>query len=214
MEVRWHGHAAFEIETLGKRIFLDPYELPLDFKTADIILVTHEHYDHCDNEAIKKIKTKETVIIANEITSKKLSGNLKSIKEGETLSLGDIKISAVPAYNMRKPFHKKNFGVGFIVEAENKKVYHAGDTDLIPEMNELAEKKINLALLPIGGTYTMNFSEAAEAVKIIKPEIVVPMHYAKIVGSLEDAENFKKKVEMLNLETKVKIMNVSETIKI
>jgi L-ascorbate metabolism protein UlaG (beta-lactamase superfamily) len=213
MKLKWFGHAAFEIDIKGRKIYIDPFSLPVDFNVADLILITHEHYDHCDLENIKKIQSKKTLIVTTETAARRVPGKVKVIKEGNDYEFDDnITISAVPAYNPNKPFHPRGFGVGFILESGDKKIYHAGDTDLIPEMETFGE--LDVALLPVGGTYTMNVEEAVKAVKIIKPKIAIPMHYGKIVGDKSDADKFKKKVEGLNLGIKVKIFEEGEILEI
>lgn len=193
MKIKWLGHASFEIETGGKVIYLDPYKITKDAKKADMILISHDHYDHCDTRSVKKIKKDDTWILTSENAAKKFSGNIKVMGHGDEFDFGDISIRTIPAYNIGKPFHPKGTGLGFVLESKGKRVYHAGDTDLIPEMGLLDE--ITVALLPIGGTYTMNVKEAVEAAKMINPKIAVPMHYGEIVGSKNDAIEFKKLVE-------------------
>ncbi len=210
MKIKWLDHSAFEIDVAGKVIYIDPFSLPIEFREADLILVTHEHYDHCDVEDIKKIRGGKTIIVTTESAAAKIPGEIKLIKEGEDFVFEDIKISAVPAYNPNKPYHPRGLGVGFVLEAEGKKVYHAGDTDLIPEMENL--KGIDVALLPVGGTYTMNWEEAVEAAKKIKPKIAIPMHYGRIVGTKSDAEKFKEKAEKLGV--KVKILERGESLEV
>jgi L-ascorbate metabolism protein UlaG (beta-lactamase superfamily) len=207
--VKWLGHASFQIKTDNKIIYIDPYEGEYEEK-ADIVLVTHSHYDHCDTSKIKKITKKETVIIAPEECAKKI--NAKSIKPGEKITINGIAIQAVHAYNIRRfrspgvPFHPKGFGVGYLITIGDKTIYHAGDTDFIPEMKEL--KNITLALLPSGGTYTMDNPEAAEATITINPKIVIPMHRWDT-----NPEEFKKKVEEKS-SIKVVILNPGEIYKL
>jgi L-ascorbate metabolism protein UlaG (beta-lactamase superfamily) len=207
--VKWLGHASFQIKTDNKIIYIDPYEGEYEEK-ADIVLVTHSHYDHCDTSKIKKIIKKETVIIAPEECARKI--NAKSIKPGEKITINGITIQAVHAYNIRRfrspgvPFHPKGFGVGYLITIGDKTIYHAGDTDFIPEMKEL--KSITLALLPSGGTYTMDNPEAAEATITINPKIVIPMHRWDT-----NPEEFKKKVEEKS-SIKVVILNPGEIYKL
>ncbi|MBU2634540.1 MAG: MBL fold metallo-hydrolase [Nanoarchaeota archaeon] len=189
LNITWLGHSSFKINN----IYLDPYILPKKSSKAEIILITHDHYDHCDPERVSQITNSSTVIITTNKCSQKLLGNVKIIKPGEKLNINEIMIEAIHAYNTNKDYHVKGEGIGFIININNKKIYHAGDTDLIPEMSEL--KNIDIALLPIGGTYTMNAAEAAEACNIIKPKIVIPIHYGSIIGSKEDAETFKSLVD-------------------
>ncbi len=165
LKITWLGHASFRIKGKGKVIYIDPYNVSEGLK-ADLILATHSHFDHKDEKSIQSLSKEGTKVLVGG----------ENIREGEEKEIDDIKIKAVPAYNLKKQFHLHGQGVGFVIEFAGQKIYHAGDTDAIPEMANLAGQ-IDLALLPIGGTYTMNVKEAVEAVKIIKPKIVIPMHY-------------------------------------
>jgi len=194
IKIDWLGHAAFKIEKY-KKIFIDPYQLKIK-ESADIILITHDHFDHCSIEDINKIASKETIIIAAEKCKKELEklkdkvSKIMYVKPNEKLNFEKIAIETFPSYNINKNFHPKNSNyVGYIIDIEGIRIYHAGDTDLIDEMKEL---KVDIALLPVGGTYTMNYKEAAEAVKLFRPKFAIPMHYGSIVGSEEDAEKFKE----------------------
>ncbi|HDL07273.1 MAG TPA: MBL fold metallo-hydrolase [Desulfobacteraceae bacterium] len=190
-KIVWLGHDGFRIDA-EKTIYFDPYEIKSEVK-ADLILVTHEHFDHCSPEDISKIQHSGTVIITEKDSAKKLSGDVRVIKPGEYINMGNIKIEAVSAYNTNKNFHpEKNRWLGFIVEIDGVRIYHAGDTDFIPEMNDL---NVDIALLPVSGTYVMTADEAAEAALALKPEIAIPMHYGAIVGDEQDAINFKKVLE-------------------
>jgi len=172
-------------------MYIDPWKLKNPPK-ADIILVTHAHYDHLSLNDIEEIQKENTVIVCTEEASKELKGiNVKKVKPGEKFDVQGIKISAVPSYNIGKDFHKKeDNNAGYVLEIDGEKLYHAGDTDFIPEMKEL--KGIDVALVPVGGTYTMNPQEAAEAVQSFNPGTAVPMHWGIVVGSKKDAEEFKK----------------------
>ncbi len=203
VEIHWLGHASFMLKCCGKTVYLDPYVIPENPEKADIILVTHEHFDHCAPEKIERIKKEDTVIITTEGASKKCSGNVRVIHPDESMDVKGVRIHAVWAYNIGKQFHPKGLGVGFVVELGGKRIYHAGDTDVIPEMKDLEHFHIDLALLPVGGTYTMNLDEALEALKLIKPKAVVPMHYNYLEGlelSREQLEDFKKKAESLGVQ--------------
>lgn len=188
MEITWLGHAGFMLEGV-KRIYIDPYQIKTGLPPADIVLVTHSHFDHFSQNDIKRILGDSTVIVAP--SDCKMSVNVRNVKPGDTIEIGGVKIEAVPAYNIGKRFHPKESGwVGYVVEMDGVRVYHAGDTDLIPEMKSI---NADVALLPIGGTYTMNVSEAIEAAKTIKPKLAIPMHFGSIVGSTSDAINFCRK---------------------
>ena len=195
--IHWLGHASFKI-TGDKVIYIDPYEIS-ETEKADIILITHTHHDHLSLDDIEKIRKLDTSVFAPEDARSKLS-DFKSVKPYQFFNVGKIRIETVPAYNLDKEFHpeEKNW-VGYVIEINGQKIYHAGDTDLIPEMSEL--KDIDVALLPIGGTYTMDVTEALQAVNIIQPKVVIPMHYGKLSGTKMDAEKFKQlascKVELL-----------------
>ncbi len=188
--IHWFGHASFRFDG-SKIIYTDPWELKKHEPKAGIILITHEHYDHCSPNDVAKLSKPETIIIAPEDCAAKLkTKNVKSLKPGESATIDGIKVEAVPAYNINKPFHKKsNNWVGYIFTLDGQRIYQAGDTDAVPEMKQI---KADVVLLPIGGTYTMSAKEAAEAANWIKPKIAIPMHWGKIVGNIDDAETFKK----------------------
>jgi len=160
--------------------------------------VTHDHFDHCSPDDVDKIVQPETVIVTEKDSAKKLSGTVKIVKPGDSLAVDDVKIEALPAYNTNKDFHPKANGwLGFVLEMDGVRVYHAGDTDFIPEMKAL---NVDIALLPVSGTYVMTADEAVEAALAINPGVAVPMHYGAIVGDSSDADVFKAK-----LERKVKV---------
>ena len=215
VEVKWLGHSGFliknstpqaypeksseKISTGGKIIYIDPYNISENCEKADLILITHAHYDHCSIADMRKIVKEGTKVIMPADCQSKLARFNVRIKmdiaeEGSDLTFGNIKISAVPAYNLDKEFHPKNEGVGYLIWIDNVLIYHAGDTDSIPEMQKLTGHKNKdasfVALLPVGGRFTMNAEEAAEAAKLIKPDLAIPMHYGSIIGSKEDAEEF------------------------
>jgi L-ascorbate metabolism protein UlaG (beta-lactamase superfamily) len=188
-KIHWLGHDSFRLE--GEvTVYIDPWKLPPNSPKADIILITHDHYDHCSPEDVAKIQKADTVIVTIPAAARKLKGEVKTVKPGDKITVKGIEIEAVPAYNTDKPFHPKGAGhVGFIVTLGGKRIYHAGDTDFIPEMKGL---KVDIALLPVSGTYVMTAEEAAKAADAIKPEVAIPMHYGEIVGSERDAERFKE----------------------
>ena len=190
-DIQWLGHDTFKI--VGDRVvYTDPFRLKAK-DAADIILITHPHHDHCSPVDVQKILRPDTIIVAPADCSEKLSGNVKVVKSGDKLSIAGIEIEVVPAYNTNKQFHTKDRGwVGYIFAVNNKRLYLAGDTDFIPEMKTL--KNIDIALLPVSGTYVMTAEEAAEAALTIKPKSAIPMHYGTIVGSRKDAEIFAEKL--------------------
>jgi L-ascorbate metabolism protein UlaG (beta-lactamase superfamily) len=193
IKVEWLGHACFKISNKLK-IYIDPFDLK-DEEKADLIFITHEHYDHCSLADIKKIAKDDTLVIITEDCIAKLR-DFKTfpVLPGKSYEAKGIKFLTVPAYNLSKAFHTRASNwVGYVIEFEGIKIYHAGDTDFVPETKEL--KGIDIALMPVGGTYTMNAEEAAKAVNSFKPKIAVPMHFGKIVGSERDAERFKDLVE-------------------
>ncbi len=192
--IHWLGHASFRIEN-DKTIYIDPYELKGEPPKANLILITHDHSDHCSPDDVAKIAKDDTVIVTIAAAAQKLKGDVRVVKPGDSITVLGIPIEAVPAYNVNKfrspgePFHPKESGhVGFILTVGGQRIYHAGDTDIIPEMNDI---QADIALLPAGGTYTMTAEEAAEAANRIKPKVAIPMHYGAIVGSIKDAERFR-----------------------
>ena len=191
VEIVWLGHASFKIK--GKRVvYIDPYAGEYDEK-ADIILITHDHFDHLNKEKLKLVKKDETITIVPEKGAEKLWGYVRTILPGEKIEVKDVEIEATHAYNIGKPYHPKNFGVGYILTIDGVRIYHAGDTDFVPEMKELSS--IDIALLPIGGTYTMNVREAAEAAITIKPRIAFPMHYNFLPELKADAKEFERLIK-------------------
>ncbi len=185
-----NSQSSVRLEAAGTVVYIDPYQISEARKDANLILITHDHYDHCDPESVDKLKSENTVVIFPESCASKMQG--KTIKPGEVMNVNGISVIAVNAYNTARFYgHKKGQCVGYVVSIGGKKIYHAGDTDRIPEMKQLGD--ISMAFLPVGGTYTMTAEEAAAAVnEDIRPEIAIPMHYGTVVGSDEDANKFKQ----------------------
>jgi len=189
--VHWLGHDTFKI-TGEKVIYTDPFKIK-KADIADIILITHEHYDHCSPDDIKKLQGPNTMIVTPADCAAKLKGNIKIVKPGDTIDVFGIKIEVVPSYNTNKQFHTKEKGwVGYILTVSGERIYLAGDTDYIPEM---ASFRADIALLPVSGTYVMTADEAVKAALDIKPRIAIPMHYGSIVGTLDDAKKFAEKLK-------------------
>ncbi|MBY8982329.1 MAG: MBL fold metallo-hydrolase [Candidatus Lokiarchaeota archaeon] len=204
MEIIWISHSCFKIKAdNGNIIYLDPYEIPEDEEKADIIVSSHSHYDHMDSNSIKNVFKESTVVIGPEAISRNLKKfNGKALKLGDSYEKNGIRIELVPAYTIRKSTHpKSNQFAGIIVETEGKRIYHAGDTERIPEMKDLKSRDITVALLPCGGTYTMDFDEACAAAMDINPEIVVPMH-----NWSKDLTDFKKLLNQKDPNIKVEIL--------
>lgn len=216
VSIKWFPHSWFQIKTRDKIVCIDPAYLrshftkypkkieftkwpdpidglPEELEKADIILVTHDHGDHCKDVTVKRLRRTDTLIVAPKRCAKKLGKDITVIKSGEEIISADINIKAVQAYNTEqgsstRKVHHKGYGVGYLVTIEWKTIYHAGDTDFIPEMEEVGD--IDVALLPIGGRFTMDIQEAARAALAIKPKIAIPMHHFRA-----DPQEFKDKVE-------------------
>ena len=208
MELTWLGHASFKLIAEKKVIFFDPFQWPLEEK-ADIILASHDHYDHSNKEMINAAAVDTTAFFTSKKVAAEFHGAI-GMQAGDAQEHEGIRVEAVSSYNIGKAFHPKGTGVGFVVTAEGKRIYHAGDTDLIPEMKEI---KCDIALLPVSGTYVMSAKEAVEAVKLLKPKIAIPMHYGSIVGTLDDAELFKELVEK-ETDTKVYVLKQGEAVEV
>ncbi len=212
IELKWLGHSGFFIKN-SKIIYIDPYNIKEGLEKADIIFITHSHYDHCSVADIKKIVQEGTRIILtadsqSKITRFDVSVKIEIVEPGKELDIGDIKVSVFPAYNINKHFHPKDENwVGYLIKINNLIIYHAGDTDLIPEMQKLTgykqQGKEFIALLPVGGRFTMNAEEAAEAAKLIKPTIAIPIHYGSIVGTDESSKEFKELCEENNIRCEI-----------
>ncbi len=189
--IHWLGHSTFRLEDGALQIYIDPYQLPARPPKADVIFITHGHYDHFSPEDIAKIKKEGTTVFAPKDVAYQIGEATISVVPGQTTNLGDLKIRTVSAYNLNKKFHpKSNNWVGYIITlSTGQKIYHAGDTDFIPEMKPVVA---DIALLPCGGTYTMTAAEAAEAANSFKPQVLIPMHWGSIVGSIDDAQQVKK----------------------
>ena len=195
--IKWLGHASFILENNGKNIYIDPYKLKKPVKKADAIFITHPHFDHLSIDDIKLIATEKTKFFVPKDSASKLPyQNVISVEPNENYDAGEvgIKIATIPAYNIikeRLKMHPKaNRWVGYILEDNNgKRIYHAGDTDEVPEMKNI---RVDLALLPMGGTYTMTTDEMIQASRKIKAKNIAPIHYKMLLGEEGSAEAEKK----------------------
>ena len=212
IELKWLGHAGFLIKN-SKIIYIDPYQIKENSEKADLIFITHSHYDHCSVADMQKIVQDGTKIIMpadcqSKITRFSVPIKMEIIEPEQEMDLGDVKVSALPAYNLDKHFHPKDESwVGYLIKLEDVLIYHAGDSDFIPEMQKLTGYKQPgkefVALLPVGGRFTMSAEEAAEAAKLIKPTLAIPMHWGSIVGEEEDAKEFKELCEENNIRVEI-----------
>ena len=188
--LHWLGHDSYRIDR-PIVIYLDPWRLAAGQPQADLILVSHEHHDHSSPEDVERIRKPGTVVIANPTAAAKLEPPVKVLRAGESATVGEVGVRAVPAYNLDKKFHPKAAGhVGYVLTLGGERLYFAGDTDHIPEMKGLA---CDVALLPVSGVYVMTAEEAVRAATDIAPRVAIPMHYgAGVAGTPEDAETFRR----------------------
>ncbi len=194
--IHWLGHDSFRLDG-SRTVYIDPWKLSVALPPADLILVTHDHYDHFSPSDIAKLATAETTLIGPPAVTAQVGGITSvTLAPGETVTVGEVTVSAVAAYNIdkfRQPgevFHPRAAAyLGFVVELDGQRVYHAGDTDAIPEMREV---RCDVALLPVSGTYVMTADEAVAACESLAAAMVVPMHYGDIVGSAADAARLQQ----------------------
>ena len=204
--IKWITHSCFQIKAEEKIIYIDIGRYSKPSEKADLILITHSHTDHCDPDRVRTVLKGDTLIVAPKDCASILGASVKTLRPGEETSFRNIRIKAVEAYNNKRfrspgnPFHPKGFGVGYIVTVNGKTIYHAGDTDFVPEMRRLGQ--VDVALLPTGDTYTMDNAEAAEAAVAINPKVVIPMHRWDT-----QPEDFKSAVEA---DSKVKVLILNE----
>lgn len=205
-KIRWLGHASFRVDG-SKTIYFDPFRID-EGRKADIIFVSHKHYDHCSKEDILKILKPETKIVTEKDSAKILGlDNMIVVKPYDKFAINGIEIEALPAYNVTKPNHPKENGwLGFLVRMDNISIYHAGDTDLIEEMRNITA---DVALIPVypDSKYVMNPNEAAQATYYLKARVIVPMHYGVIGGSKQEALEVREKS---NPKTLVTIMDIQK----
>ena len=198
--LHWLGHDAFRVDG-PPVIYVDPFQLSGKPPAADIILITHAHFDHMSVDDVAKIRKPSTVIVGPKEVAEKLPGT-RLIAAGGSLTLDGVSVRAIPAYNPAKRFHPRNAGyVGYVFTVGGVTYYHAGDTDEIPEMAAL---KPDVAMLPVSGTYVMTATEAAAAARAIKPKVVVPMHYGSIIGSDADAKQLAELLQGSQIQVVIK----------
>jgi L-ascorbate metabolism protein UlaG (beta-lactamase superfamily) len=192
--IEWLGHASFRIQGLPL-IYVDPWRVPKNAFHADIILITHDHYDHCSPADIEKLSGPHTILVANQMSTTLLD-NVTELRPWQVMNIGHVCIKAVPAYNSHHP--KEFGGLGYVISLDQHDIYFAGDTDLIDEMNTIQPE---IAVLPIGGRQTMDIEAAVEAVRRLRPRWVIPSHWGTNLegGSALDAKVFKEYVERDNL---------------
>jgi L-ascorbate metabolism protein UlaG (beta-lactamase superfamily) len=201
--IHWLGHDAFRIDG-AQTIYFDPYQLRGGNPKADVIFISHDHSDHCSPGDVAKIQSQDTIIVTIAAAANKLraaESDVRVVEPGDMIQVRGLDVEAVSAYNVNKfrspgvPFHPREAGhVGFVVTLEGKRIYHAGDTDYIPEMTGLDD--IDVALLPVSGIYVMTAEEAVQAAEAIKPGVAIPMHLGRGIGSPDAAQIFKEKTSV------------------
>lgn len=198
-------HSSIKI-TKGVIIYFDPFKIKKEYHDADLIFITHSHYDHFSPEDINKVRKEGTIIIATEDLLDKLltlgftKESIIIVKQNENFNVKDINFKTIPAYNTNKNFHpKENNWVGYLLTLDNTTYYIAGDTDITKENRKV---KCDVAFVPVGGTYTMTVEEAAKLINEIKPKIAIPTHYGEIVGDTSDGERF---VKLINTDIEYKV---------
>ncbi|MGC8473522.1 MAG: MBL fold metallo-hydrolase [Candidatus Dormibacteria bacterium] len=197
----WFKQAAYRWQGDGLTVYIDPWEVTTT-DVADLIVITHAHFDHFSPPDIEKVSGPRTVVVAPHDIAKELSGNVTAVAPGEVLEAAGVHLETVPAYNVveeRLQAHPKENGwVGYLLTLGGHTYYHAGDTDHLPELERL---RTEVAFLPIGGTYTMDADEAAGLARAMAPSLAVPMHYGFVVGSRDDAETFRAKAAPVEVRT-------------
>ena len=194
--IDWFGQSAFRLRTDdGPAVFFDPFRVPPGAGPAGLILVTHPHPDHYDRRAVEGLRGKDTIVV---LPQNSAAPGTVGMAAGDTRTLGSIRVTAVAAYNVSRRFHPRGEGwIGYVVEAAGVRIYHAGDTDLIPEMEGLAP---DIALLPIGGLMTMNVAAAVEAAARCRAAVCIPMHYGMLIGGRRAGSRFVEQVGERGLE--------------
>jgi L-ascorbate metabolism protein UlaG (beta-lactamase superfamily) len=202
--VEWLGHAGFRVTVGRSRIYIDPYRVGADAPPADLILITHGHYDHFSPQDIERLSHGRTQVVGPAQVAERLAGKVRSIAPGEEIdadSMRGVYVRAIAAYNTSKRdadgnvFHPREArNVGYDVNVRGERLYHSGDTDVIPEMDEVAG--VDVALLPVSGVYVMTPGEAAEAARRIAPGVAVPMHWGEHLGTRADAVAFSRQASV------------------
>jgi L-ascorbate metabolism protein UlaG (beta-lactamase superfamily) len=197
----WFKQSAYRWDGDGATVYIDPWGVPEGAPEADVIFITHAHDDHFQPEEIQRLTKKDTQIVAPRDIADELSGNVQPVAPGDTVEAGGIKGQAVPAYNIaeeRLEMHPKENGwVGYLLQLGDTTYYHAGDTDHLTDLETISPQ---VAFVPVGGTFTMDASEAAGLVRIMSPQLAVPMHYGFVVGSPADAEQFREEADPVRVE--------------
>jgi L-ascorbate metabolism protein UlaG (beta-lactamase superfamily) len=195
--IHWLGHDAMRIDTDDTVIYIDPWQLGHQPRKADLVLITHDHRDHCSPEDVEAVWQDGAEIVTVAAAAEKLTGKkIHVVAPGDEVTVKGIAVEAVPSYNVNKfrspgvPYHPKESGyVGFVITVGGVRIYHAGDTDVIEEMKDI---RADIALVPVSGKYVMTAEEAVEAVRVLRPKLAIPMHVGRGIGSMEDARRFQE----------------------
>lgn len=197
----WFRQSAIRYAEEGLTLYIDPWGTSPDDPPGDVILITHAHFDHFQPQEIERLRTPRTEVLAPADVAKELEGDVIPVVPGQTHEVAGVKVETVPAYNIaeeRLDMHpKRNRWVGYVLELGGHTYYHAGDTDALPELESLST---DVAMVPIGGTYTMDWQESAELVKRMRPQVAVPMHFGFVVGSPSHSLLFKKAAAPVRVE--------------